>query len=503
MTSMGNQIFPLKFPAGVKRDGTIFEGNFYTDGEWMRFQRGLPRKMGGYRQITDAFNGYVYGCYLTPEAGFNYAFGGSKNTLQMMIFDNNGFGAGLADRTPSGFVTSPNNVWTFDEAFDATSGKRSVLAHAAPNLSMIDNTVETEVYFGETIDTGVLVGTGESVSGGVVALHPYTIIYGNDGLVKWNVPNDLDDFGGAGSGNAYIDGSKIINGVKIRGGGGYSPAGLFWSLDTLIRATFSGSPVTFSFDAVGTTYLLSNRAVVEYDGIYYWPSRDRFQFYNGTIQELRNDMNLNFFYDNINPNNAQRIYGFKVPRYGEIWWAFPLGNSVECNWAVVYNIRENTWYDTPFERSSAFNSNLFTYPIAFGEDANASGTYQLWQHEFGVDKVVNSSSYAIRSSFTTPNIAWCANVVSDQFIGKDRWVEISRIEPDFIQSGPMTVDVIGQKYARSPDQVTTFDFDETTEKIDIKQQRREMRLKFTSNVAGGDYQTGETLLHFGEGDARQ
>ncbi len=39
----------LKSTPGIKRDGTKFEGDSYTDGQWVRFQRGLPRKMGGYK----------------------------------------------------------------------------------------------------------------------------------------------------------------------------------------------------------------------------------------------------------------------------------------------------------------------------------------------------------------------------------------------------------------------------------------------------------------------
>ena len=39
----------LKSNAGIKRDGTKFEGDFYVDGQWVRWQRALPRKMGGYR----------------------------------------------------------------------------------------------------------------------------------------------------------------------------------------------------------------------------------------------------------------------------------------------------------------------------------------------------------------------------------------------------------------------------------------------------------------------
>ena len=49
---MAERIVPIRSEPGVKRDGTRFEGDFYVDGQWVRFQRGLPRKIGGYRAIS-------------------------------------------------------------------------------------------------------------------------------------------------------------------------------------------------------------------------------------------------------------------------------------------------------------------------------------------------------------------------------------------------------------------------------------------------------------------
>ena len=49
---MAEKIVQIKSLPGIKRDGTKFEGDQYVDGQWVRFQRGLPRKMGGYRSIS-------------------------------------------------------------------------------------------------------------------------------------------------------------------------------------------------------------------------------------------------------------------------------------------------------------------------------------------------------------------------------------------------------------------------------------------------------------------
>jgi hypothetical protein len=47
-----------------------------------------------------------------------------------------------------------------------------------------------------------------------------------------------------------------------------------------------------------------------------------------------------------------------------------------------------------------------------------------------------------------------------------------------------------------------YTFGPDTNKIDMKEQRRELRIRFTSNVQGGDYQLGKVLLNAQLGDVR-
>jgi len=90
--------------------------------------------------------------------------------------------------------------------------------------------------------------------------------------------------------------------------------------------------------------------------------------------------------------------------------------------------------------------------------------------------------------------------------GGNEAVRITRIEPDFIQSGPMTVQVVGRANARSSEVYSSqFTFPEvaTTPQEQIvmmKEQRRELRAVFESNVVGGDYQMGQIVGHFSTGD---
>ena len=61
----------------------------------------------------------------------------------------------------------------------------------------------------------------------------------------------------------------------------------------------------------------------------------------------------------------------------------------------------------------------------------------------------------------------------------------------------------GRSFAQSTDVTSAaYTFTPSTGKVDMREQRRELRLKFVSNVAGGDYQVGKILLDADLGDVR-
>jgi hypothetical protein len=80
------------------------------------------------------------------------------------------------------------------------------------------------------------------------------------------------------------------------------------------------------------------------------------------------------------------------------------------------------------------------------------------------------------------------------------------MEPDFVQSGDMTVEVKGRANARAPEvdgEVKTITASPQTPQeqvIYFKDQRRELRFRFTSNTVGGNYEMGLILAHVQPGD---
>ncbi len=501
-----DKIYPLRFAPGIKRDNTVFDGDACPDGSWVRWVGGRPRKMLGYRNIANDFSGIASGCHGFSQNGYLYVHAGSPSALERKQFDNNAAGAGIVSRTPSGYASDETNIWTFDDIFDEGSSGTVLVAHAAPNLVNIDQNTDMPVYYGDVVGTAQLTAIPDlEVSGGIVALPPYLFAYGSYGEVKWSVPGEITNFTGEGSGSDRITGSKIVKGLRYRGGPANSPAGLFWSLDSLIRVSFVGSTTSFRADTISDEIsILAQNSVVPYDGKYFWIGADRFMMFDGTVREVPNTFNLDFFFGNLNYAQRQKIWGIKVPRFGEIWWFFPKGESLECNHAIILNVREETWYDTALDRSCGFYRQVFPFPVMFGTELDDSDKVILWQHEYGYNLVSGDSVVAIPSYFETPDISYCATGPGDTWSGVERWVSMNRLEPDFVMSGAMTVQLVGNKYAQGDVQEGGIQtFYDTTEKLSFKEQYREMRLRFTSNTAGGYYQLGQTLMTLGIGDGWQ
>lgn len=610
---MADTTIILKSQPGIKRDGTKYEGDFYVDGQWVRWQRGLPRKIGGYRAIQKYLTEISRGFTNFTQQSFVYCHSGSANYLERFTIDGSENSSVISDRTPvavassctvtltSGvagsvdditinaisiltgavafntdlsttaadvvtdinlgtgthgytasnvgavitieanvslgsdpnnyvvvvtttnigethtnmangsfaYTASTNNLWMFDYQYDSSTNQNYILAHASPNKQCICNDQGGQIFFGDVLGTDPLISISlppdANATGGIVSLHPYLFYYGTNGIIGWSKPGEptnLTDLAN-GAGIARVWGQKIIKGLPLRAGSGSAPAGIFWAYDAVIRATYVGSPTIFQFDVIATdTSIISEFSVVDYDGVYFWCGVDRFLMFNGVVREVPNQMNLNYFFDGLNKTQKNKVFAFKVPRYGEIWWCYPRGDAVECTHAVIFNVRENCWYDTELPnlgRSAGQFSNAFASPILVGTISGGSG-YKVWIHEQQTDEYDGPTISPIRSYFETADLSALVQ-------GRNEYLRITMIEPDFVQSGPMTVQVTGRANARAPEVYSTvFEFPENPaadkpyeQIVMLKEQRRELRIRFESNAVYGNYQMGQIIGHLDSG----
>ena len=398
------------------------------------------------------------------------------------------------------YVIATNTTSTF--TLSATSGGAAITTTAGSTTGLTFGAYSTL-----TFDNNI------SVSGGIVMLFPYLFTYGNNGFIGNCAAGDFNNWTSADSNRNNISSTKVVKGLPVRGGT-TSPAGLFWTLDSVVRVTYSPTTVGnqtlyWRYDLITQqSSILSSQCVIEYDGIFYWVGSDRFLMYNGVVQEVENKQNNNYFFDNLNYVQRQKVWVSKVPRWGEIWWFFPSGDSEECNDAIIYNVREKVWYDAGqalgARRSAGVFTEVFRRPIWAGNVQNTAGKYTLWQHETGTNEVYTNQVNAIDSFFETNILGTRMGLVGAvEQPGDNVWTRCERIEPDFVQNGNMEVVVLGKGYAEDTTQESSpYTFAPDTLKVDMREQYREMRMRFRSNTQNGDYFMGRVLLSIDTGDVR-
>jgi hypothetical protein len=587
---MPDKLMPLLIKAGVKRDGTELTSDHYLDTNWCRFYEALPQKLGGFKSINlkslpntiDVDNDIITGLYILTNqregTSNNYTdfilYIGTNKRVGYIIIDADGDQkTPFVDRTPTSgkardeldkLLKRGDIQWDFDIILDIDStgsADESLYILAFAKTRDAYQTHDDGIIFkahiyedkkgpnGYILDNdafGILGGDMKAhVTGGMAVLYPFLIAYGQNGEVYWSNEDDFEDEGELSK--AIIAATDVITIENIRGGTN-SPAGLIWTEDSVIRMLYSpsGGKPNFQFDTIaGNTTILSDRTVVECDGSFYWIGLHKFYIYNGMINELQNNMSMEYFFNNINFNYRRRVWGTKLDKYGEIWWFYPSGNNHECDSAIIYNYREKCWFDLKLNRGVGVYHDFFRYPIW---SANSTSSVQMssknipivggfnlehpkvaiFLHEYDYDRpssagIINASynasaykTYSIKnvvgeydiqriySSFTTPWYSWFNRGVDLQNHGLDQFMVINRIEPDFLLEGhdkKITFKIEGKKYNNSmPIELASYDVYDTTLKIDTRVQSRYMRLTISNLDYNGFYQLGRTFLSVNMGD---
>ena len=162
-------------------------------------------------------------------------------------------GSGIPAGTTVESAATVGGVWTVTLSQNAT-------ASGATSLTF-DNNIE--------------------VSGGIVMLFPYLFVYGNNGYIANSAAGDFNNWTSADSNKNNVSSTKVVKGLPLRGGT-TSPAGLFWTLDSVVRVTYSPQQVGnqtlyWRYDLITQqSSIMSSQCVIEYDGIFYWAGSDRF-----------------------------------------------------------------------------------------------------------------------------------------------------------------------------------------------------------------------------------
>jgi hypothetical protein len=525
-------------PPGIQRDKTPYSSPFCIDGEWNRFYEGVPMSMLGYKSLDLGNNVIVRSMFNLPVSAGNKIYTGRYNSIHCLEIDTYGQVVGVdTDVSPSGMATNNETLWSFSSFTNTVTqgtfveGETYVVALQTKSAFNVQNDDLGNLFAGNVATNEPLQpvprtpdGTMSDVvaTGGVVSVAPILIVYGRGGSIQWCYPGQINNWTAAETIGATpvfntqnIADTKIIKAFPTPGAS--DPTVLFWSLDQVVRATWVQSEETPAGRWIAQVIqphssLMSSNAVVPYNQEFYWVGTSQFYRYNGVVQPLPNNMNSQYFFDYIHKNARGKVWGVANPRFQEIWFFFPKKENrtdaddqdAEVNHAIIYNVELNTFYDTPVTRSAGIEPSSFEYPVWAESQLTPIPTpvgidygYPLWQQEIGEDRIltVGDTVYTapIKKSVTFPIItAFETNPENN------RSIRANRLELDLVQQGPMDVEVLGRRWARSePISKGPYTFtSDTTYVDDIYSQGRLINFKFTSNTPGGFYQFGKLTMDY-------
>lgn len=507
-------VIPLISKPGIQRDGTPFASESYINGQWCRFYMQRPRKIGGYKLIDEGNAEIIRALFAVPMPNAIDLYLGRASSLRYITLDLNGNGEGEIDRTPGGYVSNVNNIWGIDLFTNANVvhvASSFIVGLVAPNGTDISNTTNGNLYYGDSnLDTPLIkvvdvANSPVTASGGCIFAAPVMVIYGNDGFVRWSAPNML--FGANSwpdANNLVVSNTKIIQALLYRG------SVIMWTVSSILSLTYDPVNQDFIPSTIQSNIsIMSPNSVVEYNQQLFWIGTDQFYFFNGIVNRLENSMSSDWFFQNVNLSQRSKIWGMVVSRYNEIWWHYPRGTNTECSDVIIYNVELQVWYDSVNARGAGLSVGLFPLPLmsdtqltAIATRAGFTNNYGLWMHEYGWDQVIGPNTYAIESYFETHIITLFGSKPDE-----NRLIRSRRVEPDLAQVGNMTVTVNNRMFPSDSLangqllQSGPYTFTADTQKVDdVNSQGRLVSFVFNSNVVGGIYQAGQTLLDYEVGD---
>jgi len=197
----------------------------------------------------------------------------------------------------------------------------------------------------------------------------------NGRLVKWSDQEDNTTWTASAlnqAGDFEINSSGSLKcGKRVRG------INLLFTDVDVHTATYVGLPYVYAFERAGSGCgVISSQAVAAIDSAAMWMSQSGFWTFDGYVKPMPCDVS-DYVFQNLNYNQASKVYAVHNSKYGEVWWFYPSSASNENDSYVVFNYRESTWNIGVMGRTAGTDRGVFTNPTM----VDASG--YIYEHEVG------------------------------------------------------------------------------------------------------------------------
>jgi hypothetical protein len=472
-------LVPIKIPAGVYRNGTEYQsaGRWY-DSNLVRWFENTLRPWGGWRKRSESqMTGVSRGMLAWRDnSNLRWIAAGTPSKLYAM----NEAGT-LKDITPTTFTTGITDA-TIKTGYGYSTYGSFSYGVARPDLGdIIPATTWTMDSWGEylvacsnadgqllewqlgfTTPTKAVAITNAPTSCSAVMTTAERFVFalgasGNPRKVSWcdqenntvwtpSATNQAGDFELNSVGSLKC--GKRVRGINL----------LFTDVD-VHAATYIGLPYVYSFEKAGSGCgVISSQAVAAIDTAAIWMSKSGFWVYDGYVKPLVSDVG-DYIFQNINYNQASKVYAVHNSKYGEIIWFYPSSASNENDSYVVYNYREGHWAIGTLARTAGTDRGVFVNPLMISSDG------YIYEHEVG---------------FTYDGAVPYAESGPYEIGSGDNIMSVRRVIPDEQTLGEVVVSFKTRMYPMATE--TTYGPYAAAQPTDVRFAARQVKVRYTGNV---------------------
>jgi hypothetical protein len=323
-------------------------------------------------------------------------------------------------------------------------------------------------------------------------------------LIRWSDQESLTTWYPAATNQAgslrLSHGSKIVTTLQSR------QEIVIWTDSALYSLQYLGPPVVWGSQLLADNVSIAGpNAAAMASGITYWMGVDKFYKYDGRVQTLRCDL-LRYVYNDINQLQYDQIFASTSEGFNEVWFFYCSETSNTVDKYVIYNYAEDVWSYGTLARTAWLDTGLRNYPIA------ATYTYNIVNHEYGVDNNETATTQAIEASITSAqfdigdghNMSFAWRMLPDLTFngstdGTTPALTMQLLPLQNSGSGYNNPKSVGGTSSSAEQAVTAtqtypIDLDTYNGQIYIRVRGRQMAMKITSNQIGTQWQLGSPRI---------
>jgi len=453
MTTKSSQPRPIDIKAGVQpaTDATASSTSHYTYTEGVRFNQGLPEKIGGWmRQNFDygaTLSGVTRTLFTDTVAGKDYLLLGTNSNLYAQI------GSRLSDISPVGLASG-----RVDEGASQGYGAGlygiglygtalvSNLGRLCPRIWFVDRFANSFVmtpgnqnglyqWFGDVLTKPVLVENAPTNINYAFVSNNIIVTFGAENIENRIFSSDFDINVWTSSSTNQVYDDDIEGAGRLTSHCPAQDTNLIFTTTKTYTFRYIGLPNVWEIlpldDKVG---IIAPMARVSVNGDAFWMSLENFHVYRGgrtqVIPANTQDEStaLRYVFDDLNYGQKSKIFAWYNPRYKEVWYHYPSANSNECDRVIRVNLSDFSWSIDKLPRTAG------EYPSVKTPNPYLANSNILYKHELGV----NADQMPLSFNLIGPRL----------YNGKSNLM-VTGFIPDSIQTNDINFTVTGYRYPQS------------------------------------------------------